>query len=292
VIPRLFFLTPLLLLCGCTDPYRVPEQEKAKTTLRWAIENPARRPVELWLHQGHTLVESAPAGSNLVDVIVDVTIHAKERKEAQRLLDDLDQSRPRSTDQTIKLQLTLPLGAALESVEMNYRVLVPADCELRIFTKSGRVALRSFAGKARVESESGDISARLDGGDVTLYSGTGTVRVEGAFHRANLKSRSGALELVVPEMADGTLAALESETGSVGLEMSATASVTLDYRSQSGKIDSELPLLVSDSESRPSTRERAFVGKLGEKLRDTLARITVRTDQGTFSVRKLPDGTR
>lgn len=282
----------LVLCCACQDPYRVPEQERARATLRWSIENPAHRPVELWVHQGHMLVESAPAGSALVDVTVDVTVHADVAAEAERLLRGVEQTRPRATDHKIALQLSVPLGAALESVEMDYRVTVPNDCDLRIFTKSGRVALRGFTGRAHVESETGDISARLDGGAVDLFSGTGTVRVEGVFARASLRSRTGRLELLMPSVEDGASAELENESGGIALEMCENIVTTLDFRSVVGKFESEVPLRVSDTQSRPSSRERTLVGALGSRDAEPKSTVTVRTDQSVFSVRRMPNGTR
>lgn len=289
-LPSLLFA--LAIGPGCQDPYRVPEREQASTLLRWAIENPTHRPIELWVPQGHTLVESSPAGSNLVDVTVEVTVHAAEQREAERLLRGVEQTRPRTTDKTLVLQVSMPLGAALEAVEMNYRVRVPADAELRIVTKTGRVALRGFSGRAKVESESGDVSARLEGGTVDLQSGTGTVRIEGEFEKARLASRSGPLELVLASVRDGARAEFETESGPVSLEMCHDLATTLDFRSATGKFDSELPFVLPDSTSRPASGERAFVGTLGARDVVPRSRLTVRTESSTFSARRLPDGTR
>jgi hypothetical protein len=281
----------LLLACACSwGPASIPEQAKANARFRWDIENSARRAVELWLHQGHILVETAPPGSQLVDVAADVTVHADTRETADRLLAGVNRSRARFTERTISLQLTLPLGASLECIETSYRVVVPAGTDLRIVTQSGRVAMRGYDGKALVQTESGDISARLVGGEVQLESGTGTIRLEGSYSQAKLTSRSGPLQVVLPGLAKEMRIELATECGPMDVESPDGLAGELCYQTTTGKIDAEIPLRVTDVSTTPATREKRFTARFGPADAEPRVFLLVRSDQASFALHSLTGG--
>jgi hypothetical protein len=109
---------------------------------------------------------------------------------------------------------------------------------------SGRIRLRSIAGEARAHTGSGSIEIeQTAAGAVDVSSGSGTIRVDGVRGALNASNGSGSIDVTGTPTAAWTIGAA---SGSVRLGLSTDAAFTLSARTNSGDIQVNHPLTVTE----------------------------------------------
>lgn len=109
---------------------------------------------------------------------------------------------------------------------------------------SGSIRLRNIAGEARAHTGSGSIEVwQTAEGLVDVSSGSGTIRVDGARGALNASNGSGSIDVRGTPTAAWTI---DAASGSVRLGLSADAAFTLNARTNSGDIQVNHPLTVTE----------------------------------------------
>ena len=283
-------LCVLFAVCaGCGTTFRVPDrvQVSPPQPYAWRVENRAQRALELWTPQGHCVVTAKERDDAQIDVRVDVVVHAETREQGERWLAGIAQPEPELAADAVRLQMHLPLGLPAQDVEMRFSIEVPPATELRLFTKSGEVALRGCRGNVTVETDSGRISARLAGGRASLRTQSGPVRLEGEYAQASVHSRMGRIEVVLPASVQPVDVDLHTEQNTVQVEVAPTHTLDLEYLCQEGKVISELPIHFQSSTTQPGGAGRRYRARVGAEGGAAVAKLLVVNGEGNLELRWL-----
>jgi DUF4097 and DUF4098 domain-containing protein YvlB len=130
-------------------------------------------------------------------------------------------------------------------------------------TGSGNVVVASVRGDLDARSGSGDITATQQGkGVAEVSTGSGNVDLNGASGPLHVRASSGDITVQGAPSADWDVSA---SSGSVRLRLPSKGGVDLDLHSDSGHIETSLPITVTGSQSK-----RTLTGQLrggGPRLR-------------------------
>ncbi len=163
--------------------------------------------------------------------------------------------------------------------------------DLQATTGSGSILLENIGGTVRATTGSGGIDLRDVKGDVRASTGSGSIRLDAASGRLNLRTGSGSIHV---NGASGDLRAstgsgrvtvegnparnsyweLQSGSGGVDLRVPSDASFRLYAYSNSGRISTNLPLMIEEQSRREL---RARVG-------DGAARVDLRCSSGSIHI--------
>jgi hypothetical protein len=170
---------------------------------------------------------------------------------------------------------------------------IPDGISLRVETFDANVTLLDLQGNIAVDSVSGDILAENVGGVVSLRSGRGNIQALRTSGEVRVLGEHGLLTLEDPkgdlgastimgtiqyagEPGPGDVVRLETDHGPVRLEISRSASFSLNAVTNSGNMACMLSGLASSS--------RSCRGAIGDRQ----GQITVRTVSGDITVQALP----
>jgi Putative adhesin len=173
-------------------------------------------------------------------------------------------------------------------ISIDYDVTVPKDTRLRAntgsgdvrvedvsasvsaHTGSGNMRLRNLAGEVEAQAGSGDIEAFNLGGPIRVRTGSGNVHVQSSGN-GDVRAGAGSGDLTI----DGVKGGLEASTGSgnirasgnpgdrwtlhtgsgdVHLALEKNAKFTIEARSMSGSVRSDMPITVSGTMERHAIR--------------------------------------
>jgi Putative adhesin len=165
--------------------------------------------------------------------------------------------------------------------------------DVRATTGSGGVELEDIGGPVNVSAGSGSLTLIRVGGDIVAECGAGHVTVDHPGGRVNTRTRSGNIEIseaaadvrvvtgsgrvrVNGNPAPGKYWELVSSSGGVSLEVPSDASFRLYAHATSGRIHTNLPLVLEQEGS-----SRAVRGSLGSGA----ARVEINTHSGRIEIR-------
>ena len=172
------------------------------------------------------------------------------------------------------------------------RLVVPADATYDITTGNGRVDAVGVVGPGKIVTDNGRVDVHgvtttlavttgngavsvIDSeGVFDLVSGNGAISVEQAKGSFNLVSGNGTIDFK-GELPPGSESSMASGNGSITVELTGAANVTLDLDTDDGRVRSELPTTI-DFESDEELR-----GVVG----DGSARLEADTGNGDITVR-------
>jgi hypothetical protein len=122
----------------------------------------------------------------------------------------------------------------------------------RTSTGSGTVVASGVRGDLEARSGSGDIVVSQEGkGSVEVSTGSGNIELTGASGPVRVRASSGDIELEGTPVSDWDVSA---SSGDVRLRLPSKGGFDLDLRSNSGRIETTVPLTVTGSQSRRELR--------------------------------------
>jgi hypothetical protein len=193
-------------------------------------------------------------------------------------------------------------------VSISYEIIVPANARVTSRSGSGDLEVGDVAGPVIVSTGSGDIRVGRITDDVEARTGSGDIEVAGAGSartstgsgnvmalgvRGNLEARSGSGDITVTQEGKGSVQVstgsgdielegtpasdweVSASSGDVRLRLPSKGSFDLDLRSNSGRIETMIPITISGAQSRRELRGQ--VGGGGP-------RVQVNTSSGAIIV--------
>jgi DUF4097 and DUF4098 domain-containing protein YvlB len=131
-------------------------------------------------------------------------------------------------------------------------ISVDAAASARASTGSGNVVVAGVRGDLDARSGSGDITATQQGkGSVEVSTGSGNIDLSGATGPLHVRASSGDINVQGAPAADWDVSA---SSGSVHVRLPAKGGVDLDLRSNSGHIETPVPITVTGSQSKRELR--------------------------------------
>jgi DUF4097 and DUF4098 domain-containing protein YvlB len=152
-------------------------------------------------------------------------------------------------------------------------IRVEAAASARTSTGSGDVVVSGVAGDLNARSGSGDITATQRGkGSADVSTGSGNVDLTGATGPLHVRASSGDITLQGAPVADWDVSA---SSGNVRVRLPSKGGVDLDLHSNSGQIETPVPIAVTGSQTRRD---------LKGQLRGGGPRVQVSTSSGGIIV--------
>ena len=283
--PRLTLLGVLIgasLLGGaCSTTYRAPQAalHKQTDTLIFPTEQPAT--VEVYLRNGHVLIQDGDVleGDMRTEVWADSKAKARDRARSVRL-------DPTIEDGVCRLRASHAQGAPLDTMHIRYRLRIPSDVRLRIYTRSAQVAVRGYSGDLEVHSETGEILARPAGGICNLTTTSGPIRLAGVYENAKVATKTGAIEVTLSPRENTIKLTAESESGPVLIDMADDCRMWLEFTTLNGGLDTDFPVVWQNG-GEAEAEIRRFVGTVGESESPERVVATVNCGRAAFEVRRL-----
>lgn len=153
-------------------------------------------------------------------------------------------------------------------------VLRSIEGEVQAETGSGEIKLETIRGHIRLQTGSGELRVDRPGGRIRAETGSGDITIHGISNDLRAGTGSGGLR-IEGNPAAGVYWDLHTGSGDVVLDLPESASFRFHARSNSGDIQSALPL----TQKEESRRELRGMAGRGE------ARIEVQTGSGSIRIR-------
>ena len=177
------------------------------------------------------------------------------------------------------------------NISIDYDITVPAETKLNSRTGSGDVTVEGISGPVEAETGSGDLKMRSVRGNVTAQTGSGDTRFEGIeAERVDVKTGSGDVEVrdlrcaLVARTGSGDIVAagqptgewrLHTGSGEVKLSLPSDAGFDLEAHSNSGDVNTSLPITVEGTLGH---------GEVRGKVRGGGVPVEVQTGSGDISI--------
>lgn len=205
---------------------------KARETAEWRKSyqlQPGGR-VEISNVNGRITVE--PSGSDAVEIIAEKKARGASPEAAKAALERVE-IREESSASSIRVETKVPRTSGLfgGSVEVAYRVRVPASADVKFTTVNGGIEVERLAGRVNVETVNGGIVAR---------------DIEGAIEASTV---NGGIDVDVRHIAAGGVK-LGCTNGGIKLRLPADAKADVTASVVNGGIDADVPLETSQKSRR------------------------------------------
>jgi len=146
----------------------------------------------------------------------------------------------------------------LENCDSRHRVRVPRGVAVTLKGDNGHISAKSFASALTLRSDNGAVRGEDVRGALELESGNGKVDATGiASRQVSAVSDNGQVRLGFTEAPD--LVDVESDNGSVRIELPPRSSYKIDAKSDNGNIDIGVP---RDDLSEHSVSARSQNGEI------------------------------
>ena len=178
-----------------------------------------------------------------------------------------------------------------QSISIDYEITAPAETQLNSRTGSGDVTVEGISGPIEAQTGSGDVKMSAVHGNVTAQTGSGDTKFDGVeAERVEIKTGSGDVELhdlhcaLEARTGSGDIRAegnptgawrLNTGSGEIKLSLPSGLGFDLEARSQSGDVNSGLPITVQGTLGR---------GELRGKVRGGGVPVEVQTGSGDISI--------
>lgn len=279
-------LLSFAVLAGCaSSPLQQPPAESTRT---FAVTIPVTdRTLEVHVANGRVTVSHAAVTACEVTAAVRATSLA----EAERLANQLQLVPDRANDGVQVLALQAADASAMESVNLCVTLAAPADLAVRVLTRRADVMVHGYRGHLSVDTDSGDVAARLEGGDAEIRSRSGGVRVSGTYARAQVHAEAGAVQVVLPADASAPHVDVQTQTGDITLELPQDSKVAFSARVRNPRnMPCELAATWSEYGTDAGDRWKTYRGTIGLPVEAVLGKSTVNivSDSGRIALRCLP----
>jgi DUF4097 and DUF4098 domain-containing protein YvlB len=172
-------------------------------------------------------------------------------------------------------------------------VLLPPRLKVRVETADASVQAQGLPGDLEISSTSGDITLARTGGAMTLHSNRGSITVQdssgvvsivgnyGALTALNVRGDVGISTIMGDIVFRGSIreddtVRLETDHGSVSVDLSADSDLTLQVRSTSGAVTCMLPEMNSSTRTCDGTIASGY------------GSLSIRTVSGAVTVQMTP----
>ena len=192
-----------------------------------------------------------------VRIVADITVKAKSKEEAERLVEEVRIVAEPSGD-SLLVHAVKPPGFGRNDLAVDFTITAPADLALECTTKVGDVKIAGFQRRIEARTDVGSITGEGLRGAVDLHANVGDIKAAytsdaPAAMSVNLTTNVGSIEFVGPDQ--------------ISANVSAAANV--------GSIDTDRPLLVTGPIKKSLT---ASIG-------NAEGQINLRTNVGSVKIR-------
>jgi len=250
-------------------------------------------PVNLEITNGSGDIVVHEGGSGSVEI--QAKIHAGEHwgnsSAAEARVHQIENNPPVEQDgNTIRIRQTGD-HELWRNISIDYEITAPSETQLNSKTGSGDVTVEGIRGPVEAETGSGDVRMRDLHGNVTAQTGSGDARFEGIeAERVEVKTGSGDVSVrdlrcaLVARTGSGDIDAdgqptgewrLNTGTGEVKLRLPSDLGFDLEARSNSGDVNTHLPITVEGTLGRGAVRG---------KVRGGGVPVEVQTGSGDISI--------
>ncbi|MEZ5963302.1 MAG: hypothetical protein R3F56_05580 [Planctomycetota bacterium] len=279
-------LAALAALGACAaNPHQPPPDRLTRT---FAVPIVAGQHT-LELHVGNGQVTVAHGEAPHCDV--SACVRAASPAEASRLASEIVLLPDPSDDGVQVVALRMPRPGSVEAVNLFVTVLAPPDLAVRVLTQRAAVVAQGYRGNLTVDTDSGDVRARLDGGSTDIRSRSGGVRVCGTFARAAVNSDSGPVAVVLAGGTPPSAVDVRTQGGDVTVEVPQASRVAFSARVRNGRnVPCELAAAWHEYGTDAGDRWRAFRGDLGAATvaDEHPSKVSIESESGRVAVRCLP----
>ncbi len=276
--------------CGCGTPRPLPPVTPASTTFfRVPFGSNPPTALDVFTHGGHVLVRHGPELRCDVDVRVFAeTFEAAVARGATVRV----QMESIGTDHA-RLTITHAEGAALDAVDMQFRLEVPPSVQLRVETRVGDVALRGARGSVEIVTQTGGIDARVrstPGARLRLASERGPIRLDGEWRNAVVTTGTGRVQILAPTRIGDAEAIVRSASGPIAVTVDDATAVAIHHESTTGTIDAELPIAWQQRDADAGGGLRRSVGAVQPDEPRRNLRLDVTTASAITALRRRYSG--
>ena len=235
-----------------SGPFISLSGESAEQRIRKIEQDP---PIEQSGNRIHVGPKDWNEGWNNVSISYEITVPASTRLEARNGSGDLDVSEVAGPVEASTGSGNIRVGRVKGSVAVRTG---SGDIDLagagsaRASTGSGNVTAMGIRGDLEARTGSGDLTLGQNGkGRAEVSTGSGDIDLLGASGPLHVRSGSGDIQV------EGTPAGawdVSASSGDVRVRLPKQGGFDLDLRSNSGRIDSSIPITISGTQSRKEVR--------------------------------------
>ena len=190
-------------------------------------------------------------GWNNVSISYDITVPANTRVMARSGSGDLEVGDVAGPIEVSTGSGDIRVGRIKDAVTAHTgsgEIEVQGAASVRTSTGSGNVMVAGVRGDLDARSGSGDVTATQQGkGEVEVSTGSGDIDLSGATGPLHVRAASGDIALQGTPAADWDVSA---SSGSVRVRLPSKGGFDLDLRSNSGRIDTSMPITISAQSKR------------------------------------------
>jgi len=146
------------------------------------------------------------------------------------------------------------------NITVNYVITVPRDIQLKVKSVNGKIEAREISGRAELQTTNGG------------------VEVDEAVGSVSAETTNGRIHVSLAKVADNESMYFETTNGSVVASFPQDFSATISARTTNGSINCDFPITMAGRMGR-----NELEGKIG----DSGGRVTLRTTNGSISIRQL-----
>jgi DUF4097 and DUF4098 domain-containing protein YvlB len=241
---RAAVLIPLLVVVG-TASYGcdlVTADLKAKETAEWRKTYQLQPGGRVEISNANGKIEVTPSADNSVEIVATKVARGATAEAAKANLERIE-IHEETGEAGIKVETRVARSTGLlNSIEVQYKVKVPAAAEVRFTTVNGGIELSGLAGQVTAETTNGGIRARDVAGSIEASTTNGGVDVEltqVSQPGVKLECTNGGIKLRIPADAKATISASVTNGGIgineiPGLETSESTRRRLEARLNGG----------------------------------------------------------
>jgi hypothetical protein len=218
-------------------------------------------------------------------------VRAATREEADRRAGRLRLVPDDTPDGVTLLTLDTAQAHAREGVNLCITVAAPPRLAVRVLTRRAEVIVHGYKGDLDVDTDSGSVTARLDGGAAAIRSRSGGVRISGSFASALVHAETAPVQVVLPVGESAPRVDVQTTTGDVTFELPQDGQASFSARVRSPhSVPCELAANWSEYGADAGERWKSYRGVIGAPVEAAFAKsnVNVVSDSGRVTLRCIP----
>ncbi len=218
------------------------------------------------------------AGSDITDCNITATIvaragsYTKAEKIAERTKLSLER-----LGRGLKVKVEKPLLPMNQSIDVQFNVKVPTNCDLELVTKDGDITVENVMGMINVKTGDGTIVMSRVGEEIKARSFDGTIRIQENIGDISAKSFDGRIIIAYSKDAGGVCnVSLTTNDGTIDFKTPENFSANVEISTNDGSIQSDLPIEVAGK-----VKKKRIKGTIGTGQ----GKLYIRSRDGTIRIR-------